>query len=149
METTKQILEILESCSAVCIFGESRVGKTTLLKTLESQLPNSVYLQLQSIFNVNDFVEYLADEINDKFGLNVSDKSLHSLTRDLKKIDFQLTILLDELGKFQNNPVEFNCLYGWLKSISEGKHRIVTASLRLHDNLDFNNCVPFELTKTR
>ena len=148
MNRLKEVLNLIENNGAICIYGESGTGKTTLLRNLETHLENTVYLQLQGIQTLDEFVKYLADKINKKFNLSVSNKSLFELGRSLRKLNFQLTILLDEFETFNDNPIEFNRVYGSLKAWSEmGKHRVVTASLTLNDNLVFNNCAILPIKK--
>lgn len=95
-----RIFEILNSNSSVVIVGERGVGKSSLLLAIQRQAANRltlprkvVYINLNQIYDENDFYEALCYEIG------IKNCKGYALTRALQQQSDRILLILDEIER--------------------------------------------------
>lgn len=96
----RSVFDILNSGSSVAIIGERQVGKSSLLKAIAREASSRlhqqrrpVYLNLQDVYDEDDFYEALCEE------LKVEVSKGQKLARAVRTQEQKVLLLLDELEK--------------------------------------------------
>ena len=94
---------------AIVLYGQRRIGKTSILKELEAKLAQAGYLPI--FFDLQDKGKFPLEQVNQELANKISDK-LNSQSTTLENILFhwqsskKLVILFDEFEAFAGNEFE-------------------------------------------
>ncbi len=145
-----RVFEMLNSGSSVAIIGERAIGKSSLLQAIYRQAPTQlrhprqpIYLNLQNIFDEDDFYDALCGEAG------IKTVKGYQLQRALESN--RLLLLLDEFEKMIWDGFT-NRVRGQLRGLAEGINAplrlVVAAGTSLDtlfpDSLDKNMTSPFK-----
>ena len=137
--TLRMIFETLNSGSSVALIGDREMGKSSLLKAVETRAKTEltisrdpIYLDLRNVADEADFYYALCDKVG------IPECQGFRLARELK--DKRLLLILDEIEKMTWDGFT-NQVRGQLRSLAEGRNaplRLVIAASKSLDRLFVN-----------
>ena len=135
-QALQKIFEMLNSRSSVALIGDREMGKSSLLKAVETSAKDKlvnprqlVYLDLRNVANEDDFYYALCDKVG------IPECNGYRLTRALQSR--KILLILDEIEKMTWDGFT-NQVRGQLRSLAEGKDaplRLVIAASKPLDRL--------------